>query len=351
MDMSDSTRTWAAGLCGPLPQAHFADVGQALADLPTAPALPGAVDVLLVNPPAPDGGIWIRSQHRVGRRSRENMIWPQVSLAQLAALLQPDYSVEIIDAIPQRMTWEEFERLLTEKRPRYYVTQVTAPTLTNDMRGTFLARAWGREPSPLAPTSRRCRCRRWRAFPTLDYVLARRAGADPARADRHAGSGGMAQDTVQGDSTPIWAGGWQKLFTEADPDWQAPWSTAIRRPVRSTGPRLRSKAWSGAMPTVGSTSMPTGPSSATWTTCPAAASPAALGQVPGAEHQGTVHVHRPQPGLPGGLHVLHQTRQLPVLGACSLAGECPGRSSSCCGTWGCATCTCTPTCSRSTASR
>ena len=49
------------------------------------------VDVLLVNPPSPDGGIWIRTQHRVGRRSRENMIWPQVSLAQLAALLLPTY--------------------------------------------------------------------------------------------------------------------------------------------------------------------------------------------------------------------------------------------------------------------
>ena len=63
----------------------------------TAPG--GAVDVLLVNPPTPDGGIWIRSQHRVGRRSRENMIWPQVSLAQMAALLVPDYTVEIVDCI------------------------------------------------------------------------------------------------------------------------------------------------------------------------------------------------------------------------------------------------------------
>lgn len=36
------------------------------------------VDILFVNPPSPDGGIWIRSQHRVGRRSRENMIWGQV---------------------------------------------------------------------------------------------------------------------------------------------------------------------------------------------------------------------------------------------------------------------------------
>ncbi|MCK4472974.1 MAG: hypothetical protein KAW49_14425 [Anaerolineae bacterium] len=67
----------------------------------------GSVDILFVNPPAPDRSIWIRSQHRVGRRSREGMIWPQVSLAQMAALF-PDYRVDIIDAIPHRMTWETF---------------------------------------------------------------------------------------------------------------------------------------------------------------------------------------------------------------------------------------------------
>ena len=88
-----------------------------------------------------DGGIWIRSQHRVGRRSRENMIWPQVSLAQLAAMLHPDYSVEVVDSIAERMGWEDFQQLLPDKQPRYYVTQVTAPTLTNDMYGTFLARS------------------------------------------------------------------------------------------------------------------------------------------------------------------------------------------------------------------
>ena len=130
-----------------LPEARFPDVGQVLSRLPTQArpegAPTGAVDVLLVNPPAPDGGIWIRSQHRVGRRSRENMIWPQVGLAQMAALLHPDYTVDIVDAIPHRMSWETFERLLAEKRPRYYVTHVTAPTLTNDMRGTFLARSLG----------------------------------------------------------------------------------------------------------------------------------------------------------------------------------------------------------------
>src|SRR5512137_3005253 len=93
--------------------------------LPTESRPAGAIDVILVNPPSPDGAIWIRSQHRVGRRSRENMIWPQVDLAQLAALLHPDYTVEVVDAIPLRMGWDAFERLLRDKRPRYYVTQVT----------------------------------------------------------------------------------------------------------------------------------------------------------------------------------------------------------------------------------
>ena len=55
------------------------------------PRSPDAVDIMLVNPPSPDGGIWIRSQHRVGRRSRENMVWPQVSLAQMAAILRDAY--------------------------------------------------------------------------------------------------------------------------------------------------------------------------------------------------------------------------------------------------------------------
>ena len=89
------------------------------------------VDILLVNPPSPDGGIWIRSQHRVGRRSRENMIWGQVSLAQLAAVMHPDYTVAVIDAIAERMSWGDFEKKLNEFKPRFYVTQMTAPTLTN----------------------------------------------------------------------------------------------------------------------------------------------------------------------------------------------------------------------------
>ncbi|MHB1416958.1 MAG: B12-binding domain-containing radical SAM protein [Chloroflexota bacterium] len=129
------------------------------------------VDVLLVNPPSPDGAIWIRSQHRVGRRSRENMIWPQVSLAQLAAMVYPRFSVEVIDAIATRMTWPAFEKLLRDRHPRFYITQVTAPTLTNDMYGVFLAKSLGARTiafgTHVTPMPRET----MEPFPCLDFAI------------------------------------------------------------------------------------------------------------------------------------------------------------------------------------
>ena len=154
----------------PLRSARFLDAGAAVDGL-AKPRGEGAVDVLLVNPPSPDGGVWIRTQHRVGRRSREEMIWPQCSLAQLAALLHPDYTIAIIDAIADRSAWSEFEASVRELAPRYYVSHVTAPTLTNDMRGIMIARsigartlAFGTHVTPLPINT-------LRDFPCLDFVL------------------------------------------------------------------------------------------------------------------------------------------------------------------------------------
>src|SRR6266516_1184405 len=102
-----------------------------------------AVASMLVNLPTPNGRLWIRTQHRVGRRTRENMVWPQVSLAQMAALLHPVYKVKVVDCNAERMSWPEFTKLLDKYQPKYYLTQLTAPTLENDMYGCFLAHARG----------------------------------------------------------------------------------------------------------------------------------------------------------------------------------------------------------------
>jgi anaerobic magnesium-protoporphyrin IX monomethyl ester cyclase len=135
------------------------------------PRGPETVDVLLVNPPTPDGAIWIRSQHRVGRRSRENMVWPQVSLAQLSAILSPDYTVRVVDAVAERMGWPEFERIIRTARPRYYVTQLTAPTLQNDLYGTFLAKSVGALTFAFGTHITSMPRETLRPFPSLDFGL------------------------------------------------------------------------------------------------------------------------------------------------------------------------------------
>jgi radical SAM superfamily enzyme YgiQ (UPF0313 family) len=137
----------------------------------TLPRPEGAVDIVLANPPTPDGGLWIRTQHRVGRRTRENMVWPQVSLAQMAALLHPAYTVAVVDANAERMTWPAFAQLLDKLRPRYYLTQMTAPTLENDMYGCFLAKARGARTIAFGTHVTAIPQETMRPYPALDFVL------------------------------------------------------------------------------------------------------------------------------------------------------------------------------------
>jgi radical SAM superfamily enzyme YgiQ (UPF0313 family) len=170
---------------------------------------PGAVDVLLVNPPSPDGGVWIRTQHRVGRRSREEMIWPQCSLALHAAMLQPDYSVEIIDAIAEGMDWKTFERKLRALAPKYYLTQCTAPTLTNDMYGVMLAKSLGATTMAFGTHVTAMPSETLRDFPALDLVLR----GEPELTFRE------VIDVLEGkqDTRAAWA---QKMLTDCDPSWE-----------------------------------------------------------------------------------------------------------------------------------
>ena len=151
--------------------ANFPNADQIVRDNILKSRKPDAVDIMLVNPPTPDGQLWIRTQHRVGRRTRENMVWPQVSLAQMAALLVSSYKVKIIDANAERMGWKQFTEEINKYQPKYYFTQMTAPTLENDMYGCFLAKsrgavtiAFGTHVTPIPVET-------MRPFPSLDFVL------------------------------------------------------------------------------------------------------------------------------------------------------------------------------------
>lgn len=226
-----------------LPEPRFPNADQIVRQGAIARKRASKVDILLVNPPSPDGGIWIRTQHRVGRRSRENMIWPQVSLAQMAALLYPDYSVEVVDAIALRMTWKAFEELLKDRRPRYYLTQVTAPTLTNDMYGVFLAKsleattmAFGTHVTPMAHET-------LLAFPALDYVLR----GEPEMTLRElidtcevvqgrwqVNDEGKLSDAKTGEPAQGHHYTW-KMWTESDPTWRPAWTYPGKESEKNNG--------------------------------------------------------------------------------------------------------------------
>src|SRR5262245_27822105 len=130
------------------------------------------LDVLVLNPPSPDGDLFLRDIARVGRRTRDGIIWPQTALAQIGAVVkEAGYSVEVIDAIGLMMDWKAFEKYMWEKKPHYMIIHATAPTLTNDMRTTFLGKAVGTISMAIGthvtPMSRET----LEAYPSLDIVI------------------------------------------------------------------------------------------------------------------------------------------------------------------------------------
>lgn len=100
-------------------------------------------DVLIVNPPSPDGHIYIRDMCRWGRKSREKMIWPQSSLAYIAAMVPDDLSVRIIDAIAEEMSPDEFFEQIDREKPQFYVTYITGTTFEMDAAGVQRAKQAG----------------------------------------------------------------------------------------------------------------------------------------------------------------------------------------------------------------
>lgn len=91
-------------------------------------------DVLIVNPPSPDGHIYIRDMCRWGRKSREKMIWPQSSLAYLAAVVPDNMTVRIIDAIAEEMSPDEFFAEIEKENPQFYVSYITGTTFAMDAK-------------------------------------------------------------------------------------------------------------------------------------------------------------------------------------------------------------------------
>ena len=128
-------------------------------------------DVLIVNPPSPDGHIYIRDMCRWGRKSREKMIWPQSSLAYIAAMVPEGMTVRIIDAIAEEMSPEDFFAEIQREAPRYYVSYVTGTTFQIDALGIQKAKAIGANTIAVGTHASAVPQNTLDLIPELDYVI------------------------------------------------------------------------------------------------------------------------------------------------------------------------------------
>jgi len=99
------------------------------------------IDVLFINPPSPDGFIYIRDINRHGRSSWERMKWPQTSLAYLAAITKNEgYSVDIVDCIAEDVQWPALKRIMHNLKPKICISNIISVTYSNDLSALQLAK-------------------------------------------------------------------------------------------------------------------------------------------------------------------------------------------------------------------
>ena len=130
------------------------------------------IDILFVNPPSPDNEVYIRDINRSGRRSMERTIWPQTSLAYLAAVIKEEnYSVDLIDCIAEEMNWEQFEDYFFSKKPKFVVINVISSTLSNDLKVASLGEKINCKSIAVGPHVTELPEDTLTTFKDLDYVI------------------------------------------------------------------------------------------------------------------------------------------------------------------------------------
>jgi len=130
------------------------------------------LDVLFVNPPSPDGHVYIRDLNRSGRRSRERTIWPQTSLAYLAAVMKNEgYSVGLVDCIAEEITWKTFQEILQKEQPRYIVFNVITSIVSNDIYTSYLGKYDESKTIAIGPHITHLPRETMKRFPSLDYGI------------------------------------------------------------------------------------------------------------------------------------------------------------------------------------
>lgn len=89
--------------------------------------------ISLINPPSPDGTIYMKELGRCGRRAVAGEVWPQTGLAYLAAIIRDIGSeVQLIDGMGAGYTQEQTIKEISDFSPDLTIIHITTPTASND---------------------------------------------------------------------------------------------------------------------------------------------------------------------------------------------------------------------------
>lgn len=127
--------------------------------------------ILFVNPPSPDGYIYIRDINRSGRRSKERTIWPQTSLAMMASMFPEPDEVAIIDCIAERVSYKELFTRMQIFKPEWVVFNPISSTVTHDMIVAHYAKSLGAKTVAISPHTKALREESLAKYKALDYAV------------------------------------------------------------------------------------------------------------------------------------------------------------------------------------
>jgi len=128
--------------------------------------------VALVNPPSPDGQVYIRDVNRSGRLSREGTIWPQTSLALIASVLdESECMVRIWDCIATKQSYQLLYHELQDWKPTHVLIESVSSTIPHDMIVAHYAKYLGARTILISPHGEALSDETNRRFPALDDIV------------------------------------------------------------------------------------------------------------------------------------------------------------------------------------
>jgi len=126
--------------------------------------------ILFVNPPSPDGFVYIRDINRSGRRSKERTIWPQTSLAMLASVFPGD-NVSIIDCIAEGLSYKQLFERMQAFAPHWVIFNPISSTITHDMIVAHYGKSLGAKTVAISPHTKALREESLERYKSLDYAV------------------------------------------------------------------------------------------------------------------------------------------------------------------------------------